>query len=311
MQPEDRWLASRLNGTAIKLNKYTRRFQFEKAGRLLLDFMVEDLSRQYIKRIRDRVGMDSDGPDKQAAAQTLGWAIVECTKMLAPFAPFISEYVYQGMTGSGQSVHQQQFPQGEAGMVDAALERQVQACSAVAEAAGALRQQAQVKLRWPLTKLVLVTQSASVQSSFTGALGTLATQTNVLSAVVESAVPTGPDWIAKDVTLEFGEEKHPVKVCLNVRLDEGLLQEALLRELMRAVQSARKEAGLQVSDRIKLTVWSPQQNIRTYLSQRLPDICKEVTAVANVVPEEGGLAGEHPADFAAKEYCGKAKFSRA
>lgn len=100
-------------------------------------------------------------------------------------------------------------------------------------------------------------------------------------------------------------------VYLNVSMNQQLLLEALYRELARAIQSERKNAGLMVTDRIKLTIWSDSQEAREFLAQKLTALSKEVTAQTQLASTQTALVGEWEASCKAQDFAALARFSRA
>jgi len=214
MKTEDRWIASKINTLIGSVTKNMEAFEFHTASRSLVDFILNDFSRMYIKIIRDRVSPWYEGTDKKAAQQTMIYVMERLLRLMAPFTPFVAEKIYSEMFGS--SVHLAEWPKPDKKRVDAKLEERMMATSQAVEVLQAARQEAGVKLRWPL--------SFAEMPEFG----------NVVPEIVES--------LANVKELRKGE----------LRLGEPDMELALLRELTRKVQSMRKESGMKFHEAIAL-----------------------------------------------------------
>ncbi len=321
LRAEDRWLLSRLNSTAKKVNADNAQFAFHSAGRALLDFAVNDLSRWYIKLARDRVAVEAeDAADKAVCLSVLRHCLLETSKLFAPFTPFLSEYAYQTLAGkqgvSGRenaetdSVHLSDYPQGDDAFIDEGLERAMSIAMAVAEASNSLRQAAAVKLRWPLSELVVAgapeLQDEAGGGGAGGVLGLLKAQNNVLSATLvpeASDLPAG--WPRKEIDL--GGRK--ISVALNTQMTPELKRSALLRELVRAVQESRKQNKLVVTQRIALACSAQNAEDAAFLKDNIRLLAKEVGAASVEVVAVEKLAGEFTANAELAESKVTAKYS--
>lgn len=271
---DDRWIISKLNSAELSINNHLSNFQFDKAGRTLVDFIVEDLSRQYIKKIRDRVSNDSPVSQRKSASTILGYCIHHSCLLLAPFSPFVSEYLYQklNLPNKLESVHFCKYPLGNSDMVDLLLEENILACSSIVEASSALRQQGQVKLRWPLSELAVV--SSIAKKSLVNYSNSITNSSNVqlVSFYEDADTPFGENWLKKEVELKLEGKPVRVKLLLNVSMNDSLLHEALFREVARSLQSARKEAGLQVGQLAKATISSNLQSTLDFLKSKSQEL---------------------------------------
>ncbi|MFH0712973.1 MAG: isoleucine--tRNA ligase, partial [Candidatus Micrarchaeota archaeon] len=92
---EDKWILSRLDSTVAQFAKYMDLFEFHNAGRVAMEFIVDDLSRAYVKLIRDRMNAaNADKTSRLQSEQTLGYCVYTISKLLAPITPFISDYIF-------------------------------------------------------------------------------------------------------------------------------------------------------------------------------------------------------------------------
>jgi isoleucyl-tRNA synthetase len=123
----------------------------------LLADLIDELSNWYVRRGRKRYWKAEDDQDKASAHWTLYEALTTCVKLLAPFVPFITEAIYQGLRlpGEPESVHLCDFPAAAAGTADPALETEMAACRRVVSLARAARNRAKIRTRQPLPELVV------------------------------------------------------------------------------------------------------------------------------------------------------------
>jgi isoleucyl-tRNA synthetase len=232
---EDKWILSRLNTVILNSTKDMSNYNIHKAANEITDFIVNDFSRWYIKIIRDRVWPDYDGDDKLSAFYTLNVVAETSARLLAPICPFIAEGAHKQIEKKPISVHMHAWPKVEKKMIDVNLEAGMNQVKEIVEAASALRQEHKIKLRWPLSRIVIKGR-------------TLRPIEDVIKMMCN---------IKK---VEYGEANLPSKkagdltIYLDVTLTEPLKQEALLREVVRKVQELRKQQKLVVRDRIKLTI---------------------------------------------------------
>jgi len=160
LRAEDRWILSRINSLAKEIEESMSQYQLHRVARSLQDFILEDLSRWYIQLVRPRTWIETDDPDKLAAYATLCHVMSTLSKLLAPFAPFVAETMYQnlvrGLDGSApESVHLCNWPGHDSSMIDPELERQMVIVREIAEAASNARQKGGRKLRWPVSNIIV------------------------------------------------------------------------------------------------------------------------------------------------------------
>jgi isoleucyl-tRNA synthetase len=113
-----------------------------------------ELSRWYIKLIRDRVWIEKDDPRKMAVYHTLYDVLYGLTVMMATVAPHYSEHVYRNLTGQ-RSVHLLSWPKADEKLIDPELEEEMTAAQEISECVAAARQKAKIKLRWPISKVIV------------------------------------------------------------------------------------------------------------------------------------------------------------
>ena len=231
--PLDIWLVSRVYELRNEITKGMEAYNIPSALSNVLLF-IDDLSNWFVRRSRRRFWKSEDDTDKNAAYSTLYFVLVYLAKILAPFTPFLAEELYQKMTGAEfdssvtESVHLLNWP--EAGEINQkVLEKMARTREIITEGL-ALRMnksenEEQIKVRQPLAEYVYEGEPLDEYYE-----QIIADEVNVKS-------------------VRAGEKSY-----LDKHLTEELLEEGFIRELIRFVQAARKKAGLEVDDRIKLSI---------------------------------------------------------
>ncbi|MFB6116065.1 MAG: isoleucine--tRNA ligase, partial [Candidatus Nanosalina sp.] len=153
LELEDEWILSRLNTMIRNVEKYSSEPEFQafKAVNHIEDFAANDLSRSYIKMIRDRLKPGYEGDDRQAAEWTLRTVTDQLLKVLAPFTPYFADYHWDGE----QSIHLEDYPEVDEEVIDEELERNMELFQDIQEAVARLRQENGVKLRHPVRKVTV------------------------------------------------------------------------------------------------------------------------------------------------------------
>jgi len=195
LKAEDRWLLSRCQTVIGKVTSSLEKYRFHLAFRDLLEFLVEDVSRLYVRLVRKRVWVEAPEPSKTAAYYTLYRVLLDSLKMLAPFTPYLAEKLYQAISAEEvESVHFCDWPKLDEAFVNLKLEEEMEVCRKVLKAALSARQRGQVKLRWPVRKLVVSPLNSSVEEAVKRFSEVLAGQSNAKEVEVLKAGET-PSFI--------------------------------------------------------------------------------------------------------------------
>ena len=149
----DRWILSRLTGVEAEVDGLLGAFDATAAARALMEFVTEDVANWYVRLSRARF-YEVDGPDHRAAFATLHEVLVVTCRLLAPFAPFVSDWIHHELTGA--SVHLASFRRAEATGRDEALEAAMATTRTLATLGRAARETAGIKVRQPLGALTCV-----------------------------------------------------------------------------------------------------------------------------------------------------------
>jgi isoleucyl-tRNA synthetase len=151
----DRWMLSRLATVEREIDERLEHFDATAAARAVMDFVLDDVSNWYVRLNRARF-YDVDTADSRAAFATLHEVLVVTTRLLAPFAPFVSDWIHRELTGT--SVHLAPFRRalGTNEGSDETLERAMSRVRTLAKLGRAAREEKEIKVRQPLSRLVCV-----------------------------------------------------------------------------------------------------------------------------------------------------------
>lgn len=166
LREEDRWINSRANSLAKNVAAALDALHFHKATRAIKNFILEDLSRWYIRLIRGRTWIEKDDPDKLGAYYTLYNVMKMLIKIMAPIAPHISEEIYQNIVkgvedDAEESVHMMDWTFNP-DLIDEELESNMDIVREIIEACARARDTAQYKLRWPVNDIKIVSKDENV-----------------------------------------------------------------------------------------------------------------------------------------------------
>ncbi|MFL5578583.1 MAG: isoleucine--tRNA ligase [Gemmatimonadaceae bacterium] len=174
--PIDRWVLSRLATVERECDRLLGAFDATLAARLIMDFVDEDVSKWYVRLSRPRF-YDVDGDDNRAAFATLHEVLTVTCRLLAPFAPFVSDWIHRELTG--ESVHLAPYVRDRSRTAgDEELEGAMMAVRTLATLGRAAREDAGIRVRQPLSRMVCVVPSG-VERSVHDLLPLLRTELNV------------------------------------------------------------------------------------------------------------------------------------
>ncbi len=153
----DRWILSRLAAVEALADAALQSYDATGAARAVMSFFVDDVSNWYVRVNRQRF-YDVDSDDNRAAFATLREVLLVTCRLLAPIAPFLTDWVHYELEGN--SVHLAPYVRSEKAMRDERLERAMDHVRTLSTLGRAAREDAGVKVRQPLTKMVCVVPSA-------------------------------------------------------------------------------------------------------------------------------------------------------
>jgi isoleucyl-tRNA synthetase len=322
-KPLDKWILSRYNNLLKETKKYMEKFEMHKVARAIEDFIVEDLSNWYIRRSRKRLWVEEQTPDKQSAYSTMYEVFLNISKSLAPFIPFITEEIYQSLKSDDmpESIHLCDYPVVDEKYIDEKLEEGMEKIIKLAEEGRTLRAKHNIKIRYPLSRAILVTSKEN-QLMLKDIIDLLKEEINVKEIqfserisefVTKKAMPNtskiGPKYKDKTnqvveaikkinqnkliekleecgkVTIKVdGEEVELSKedfniveetkenlaradvediiLLLDITMTSELQAEGFAREIVRRIQSMRKEMNLDIEDKIETYIRLDKSLIR-------------------------------------------------
>jgi isoleucyl-tRNA synthetase len=240
----DNWMLARVNQTITEVTQAADDYRLAHAINPIFD-LIDDMSNWYIRRSRRRFWKSEDDGDKAQAYKVLHYTLVRTVQLLAPWAPFVSDHIYRELMG-GASVHLSDWP--AAGPVNSQLLDDMQAVRDVI--AEGLKQRAdyKIKVRQPLATLTV----PAIPEAY---YDVVAEEVNVKQVVAGDAV------------------------VLDTALTDELRAEGMMRDLVRHIQNLRKNAGLQVDDRIVLCVASDEPLVQQAVAAFGDTIKRETLAL--------------------------------
>jgi len=334
----DQWILSLLNTTVDEYTEAMENYDPTRAARLVSNFTVEQLSNWYVRRNRRRFWKGESGPDKTAAYQTLFECLAAITKMMAPFAPFLSDEIYRALMSEThrerfESVHIAPMVASDEKLINPELERRMDVAQRVVSIVRTMRANTNLKTRQPLARIAvpasdetrrliekmndvileeinvkriefidesspIVRKTATANFRIIGPkFGKLVNavakrikemsssevihldQTGTFSTEINGSPVTisreDVSIAAQSIEGWLVESAEGLTVALDTTLTPELINEGLAREFVNRVQNMRKDAGLSVTDRIR--IYFESSNRLSEAVTRMSDYIKSET----------------------------------
>lgn len=258
----DQWIVSRTHQLIAEVEKHMDVYDIPSAMKPILPF-IEDASNWYVRRSRRRFWKSDEVADKNNAYRTLHYVLVQLSQVMAPFTPFLSEELYQKLTG-GESVHLLDWP--KAGHINELLITSMANVRHAINDGLSKRAKAGIKVRQPLASVTLIStiNSASPEQLNQELVEIAKEELNVKEVIVV----TGS---------EVGGSPNPTAE-LDMDITAELKREGMMREVIRHVQSARKAAGLTIDDRIMLSLSTDDTELSEAINEYQGTITSETLA---------------------------------
>ena len=349
-RPEiDRWILSVLNTLVKEVDTCYSEYEPTKAGRLISDFVNDNLSNWYVRLNRKRFWGGEFTQDKLSAYQTLYTCLETVAKLMSPIAPFYADKLYMDLvTATGRdnvvSVHLAKFPEYNEEMIDRELEARMQMAQDVTSMVLALRRKVNIKVRQPLQCIMIPVVDEEQRAHIEAVKALIMSEVNVkdikfvdgaagvlvkkvkcdfkkmgpkfgkqMKAVAAAVAEMSQDAIAElekngsytlqldgtDVLVEatdveiFSEDipgwlvanEGKLTVALDVTVTEELRREGVARELVNRIQNIRKSSGLEITDKIKITL-SKNQQTDDAVNEYKDYICNQVLGTLLTLTDE-------------------------
>lgn len=188
----DRWIVSRIYTLVKEVTEEFDNYNPTKAGRLIQDFVNDDLSNWYVRLNRRRFWQGELTDDKRAAYQTLQHALCAVGQLMSPIAPFYAEWLYKNLTESVraesvekntpfkyESIHFTEWHTYEPEWVDAGLEEAMALAQKICSMVHALRKKSGLKVRQPLQKILIPALNVTVKEEIESVAHIILSEVNI------------------------------------------------------------------------------------------------------------------------------------
>ncbi|MDP3964895.1 MAG: isoleucine--tRNA ligase [bacterium] len=273
----DRWILAKLDRLVVDVTGRLESYQITEGGRAITEF-INDLSTWYVRRSRDRF-KSSEASEVKPALHTLRTILLEVSKLMAPFAPFISDAVYETVGGEKESVHLESWPERQANTDDERLLGEMEAVRQVVELVHAARTERAVKVRQPLSQLVI--QSKEWRTEL---VDILKAEVNVHDIYFREEIPESSDWQVQRI--------DKLAIALDVTVTDELYYQGMIRELIRRINVLRKRSKLTIQDRVELYLDTQADDLREAVKQHEEWLRRETLADAVVLRTFDDTVGE-------------------
>jgi isoleucyl-tRNA synthetase len=264
--PLDIWIVSRVHQLVADVEKHMDQYNVPDAMSPILPFL-DDASNWYVRRSRRRFWKSEDDNDKDDAYKTLHYVLVRLAHVLAPFTPFLAEELYHNLTGDEESVHLKDWL--AAGQINEIEIQRMKITREVINEGLSHRAAFGYKVRQPLESVDVYDEHSVLT---THAKEIVAEELNVQSVNSVGELNT----LSQEYAHKVGAFKATVKLDTNIT--PKLRREGLMREVIRHVQAARKQAGLNVDDRIVLYLATKDDELAKAINEHEGTISSETLA---------------------------------
>ena len=276
--PLDIWIVSRLHELVGEVEKHMDAYNIPDALSPILPFL-DDASNWYVRRSRRRFWKSEDDSDKNDAYRTLHYVLVRLSYILAPFTPFLAEELHHNLTGDSESVHLKGWL--PAGQVNTQVVAEMTRTRELINAGISLRmkkdeQQDSIKIRQPLQ---FANYAGKKLDDYYERI--MAEELNVKEI---RWIDNLEEHLA-DYDKTEGDIRPESWIEISKNITPELKREGLMREVIRHVQAARKNAGLNVDDRIILRLETADDQLNQAVVEHSDTISAETLAVMGETDE--------------------------
>jgi isoleucyl-tRNA synthetase len=270
--PLDQWILMRLDETITNATKSLEKYEVRESA-IEIERFIDDLSRWYIRRSRRRLQKPESKSDYTAASATLGYALLQTVKLMAPFNPFFAEGMYRMLGGDMLSVHLDSWPtvsSKQSVVSSRGLILQMETVRKIASDVLAKRAEGSVKVRQPLSRLSIKYRAPGIKLA-KKLLEILKDEINVKKVVYDAKL------------------KEPF--VLDTKITPELRDEGVVREFIRIVAELRAKANFKPSDKITLFA-ELAEALKTVILKNEKNIMKETNSKSVAYKRTGKFTAE-------------------
>jgi len=267
LQFEDKWIISKINSLNAELTHLLDRYMLPKVPKALQQFVLDDLSRWYIRIIRNRIKRDAEAESKKAALNTLYYVLKQFAILAHPVIPLLTEEFYQYLIkpiepNAPESIQLLKWPTCEKELIDAKLEEAMEQVKQIVDNLLAIRQEENVKLRYPCTQALI--QLKNEIPLVKDLLDIISNQANVKETKIVDAIEQTQNFKTKEITNAI--------IALDIQASDSLKSEWLIKELQRHIQQTRKKNKFHVKEFINLIIICADKELIASLQEFKADL---------------------------------------
>lgn len=266
----DQWIIAKFRLLLKTVTREMEAYNLPKSMRPITEF-IDELSTWYLRRSRDR--FKEDGADKAKALATTKYILLEFSKVVAPFAPFVAENLWQNISGNeygdeNQSVHLEAWPKfRELSEEEKVILEKMNLVRKVVEIGLAKRDEAKIRIRQMLNKITVRTEDLGLSADY---LRLITDELNIKEVV------------------HVSEKVDNIEVDLDTEISVELKQEGIKREFIRFINMLRKDANLSINDTASVEVAGVNDEIKEVLEKFKDDIIKDTLSSRIELTDEIG-----------------------
>lgn len=267
------WIIYRLQETIHNTTIALDAYEIQKSIKHIKD-LIDDISKWFIRSSRDHFAEGN-----QDSLDTLYYVLVETLKLLSPFTPFITDYMYQELVfnkleGAQESIHLTDYPEADRAYVEqySHLAKEMEIVRKICELGHTLRVANQIKVRQPLGQLHINSTNELVPMLSPWMTRIIKNELNIKEVLDKPS-------IVESATLKAAEDTSlNITIGLDINISDELKDEGLVRELTRGLQAGRKKKGLQQGDMVTVSLNTDNSDLKTTIERNIEQIQKAVNA---------------------------------
>ncbi|MEK6837764.1 MAG: class I tRNA ligase family protein, partial [Nanoarchaeota archaeon] len=227
---EEKYMFSKLNSAIKKTTEIFDGYMLNEIPWIAEELFL-DLSRTYIQLTRDKASMGSD-KEKKAVLKTIYHVLLDCLKLFAPVAPFITEAIYQNLRHEfklkEESIHLLDWPKHSEELIDDDLEASMSIVSEIVQSALAVREKIQLGIRWPLKEILVAAKEEKIRGAVERLRDVIKKQINVKEVKINESMPGIKVKIKADYSKlgpDFGDKAPKIIAQLTIDSPETVLKQ--------------------------------------------------------------------------------------